>query len=162
MKVKLAYGNTRLSVDVPKDRTTVIEPTHTAGLKDERAAVLVALRDPIGAPPLKGWIKPNDRICISFTDITRATPNHRLIPWLLEHLAHIPRDRITLLNQLGTHRPNTPEELERMLTADVVRNYRVVNHEPENPAALIQFGNSRDGTPASSRDRKSTRLNSSH
>ncbi len=148
MKVKLAYGNTRLSVDVPKDRTTVIEPTHTAGLKDERAAVLVALRDPIGAPPLKGWIKPNDRICISFTDITRATPNHRLIPWLLEHLAHIPRDRITLLNQLGTHRPNTPEELERMLTADVVRNYRVVNHEPENPAALIQFGNSRDGTPA--------------
>src|SRR2546430_2862729 len=51
--------------------------------------------------------KPGNRICISFTDITRATPNERLIPWLLQHLSHIPRYRFTLLNQLGTHRPNT-------------------------------------------------------
>src|SRR5207249_10647603 len=144
MKVKLAYGRGRLSVEVPKDRTTVIEPSHTAGLADERSAVVRALEEPIGTRPLLDWIKPGDRICISFTDITRATPNDRLIPWLLEHLAHIPRERITLLNQLGTHRPNTREELERMLTAEVVRNYRVVNHQPENRAALVQFGHTRD------------------
>jgi nickel-dependent lactate racemase len=53
-----------------------------------------------------------------------------------------------LLNQLGTHRPNTTVELERMLTPAVVQNYRVVNHEPENPAALVQLGTTRDGTPA--------------
>jgi len=40
----------------------------------------------------------------------------------LEHLSHPPRERITLLNQLGTHRPNTREELERMLTREVVRS----------------------------------------
>jgi len=148
MKVKLAYGQSHLPVEVPKDRTTVIEPTHTAGLADERSAVLKALQEPIGSRPLKDWIKPGDRICISFTDITRATPNDRLIPWLLEHLSHLPRESITLLNQLGTHRPNTPEELERMLTPDVVRKYRVINHEPENRAALVQFGTTRDGTPA--------------
>jgi nickel-dependent lactate racemase len=94
------------------------------------------------------WIGREHKICISFTDITRATPNDRLIPWLLEHLAHIPREQITLLNQLGTHRPNTREELERLLTPDVVRNYRVINHEPENPSALVQFGSTRDGAPA--------------
>jgi len=102
----------------------------------------------VGTRPLREWIRPGDRICISFTDITRATPNHRLIPWLLEHISHIPREQITLLNQLGTHRPNTREELERLLTPEVVRNYRVINHEPENPAALVQFGTTRDGTPA--------------
>jgi hypothetical protein len=32
-----------------------------------------------------------------------------------------------------------------MLTADVVRNYRVVNHEPENPAAPVQVGMTRTG-----------------
>src|SRR4051812_32365613 len=148
MKVKLAYGHGHLPIEVPKDRTTVIEPTHTAGLGDERAAVLTALRTPIGTKPLLEWIGRDQKICISFTDITRATPNDRLIPWLLEHLAHVPREQITLLNQLGTHRPNTREELERLLTPEVVRNYRVINHEPENPGALLQFGTTRDGGPA--------------
>jgi nickel-dependent lactate racemase len=35
-----------------------------------------------------------------------------------------------------------------MLTPEVVRDYRVLNHEPENPAAHVQFGTMRDGTPA--------------
>jgi nickel-dependent lactate racemase len=148
MKVNLAYGQGHLSVDLPKDRTTVIAPTHTAGLKDERAAVIRALEKPIGSKPLIELIKPGDQICISFTDITRATPNDRLIPWLLQYLAHVPRENITLLNQLGTHRPNTRAELEKMLTPDVVRDYRVLNHDPENRAAHIQLGTMRDGTPA--------------
>lgn len=148
MKVNLAYGQGHLPVELPDDRTTVIAPTHTPGLADERGAVLAALDQPISARPLREWIKPGDRVCILFTDITRATPNERLIPWLLDYLKDAPREHITLLNQLGTHRPNTTAELERMLTPEVVRNYRVVNHEPENPAALVQLGTTRDGTPA--------------
>jgi lactate racemase len=148
MRVDLAYGQGYLPVEFPKGRTIVIAPSHTPGLPDERGAILRALENPIGARPLKDLIKPTDRVCISFTDITRATPNDRLIPWLLEHLAHVPRENITLLNQLGTHRPNTRAELEKMLTPQVVANYRVINHEPENPAAHVQFGVTHDGTPA--------------
>lgn len=148
MKVNLAYGQGQLSVELPDKRTTVIEPSHTPGLADERGAVIAALQNPIGARPLREWIKPADRVVIGFTDITRATPNHRLIPWLLEFLSFHPRENITLLNSLGTHRPNTRAELEKLLTPEVVRDYRVLNHEPENPAALKQFGTTRDGTPA--------------
>ena len=150
MNVNLAYGQGYLAVDLPKDRTTVIEPTHAHGLPDERAAVLRALEQPIGTPPLRQLIQPGQKILISFTDLTRATPNDRLIPWLLQHLAEmsVPRESITLLNQLGTHRPNTPAELEKMLTPEVVRDYRVLNHEPENPGAHVQLGTTRDGTPA--------------
>src|SRR5881397_1410799 len=90
MKVKLAYGNGHLTVDFPEGRATVIEPSHTAGLSDERAAVFQALDSPTGAKPLRQWINPADRICISFTDLTRATPNERLIPWLLEYLSFVP------------------------------------------------------------------------
>src|SRR5262245_657957 len=115
---------------MPDGRTTIIEPSHIAGLKDERRAVLQALDDPIGARPLRNWIEPGDRVIISFTDITRATPNERLIPWLLAYLGDVPRVQITLINQLGTHRPNTKTELEKMLTPEVVANYRVINHEP--------------------------------
>ncbi|MBM3837393.1 MAG: nickel-dependent lactate racemase [Verrucomicrobia bacterium] len=148
MKVKLAYGQGHLSVELPDRQTTVIEPSHTPGLSDEKAAVLQSLAYPIAARSLREWIKPGDRVCIAFTDITRATPNDRIIPWLLENLAHVPRERITLLNSLGTHRPNTQDELEKLLTPKIARGYSVINHEPENPAALVQFGTTRDGTPA--------------
>lgn len=148
MKVDLAYGQGQLQLDLPDGRTTVIAPSHNPGLPDEKAAVMGALRNPIGTKPLREWIKPTDKICIAFTDITRATPNERIIPWLLEYLREFPRENITLLNQLGTHRPNTKTELEKLLTPEVVANYSVINHEPENPAALKQFGTTRDGTPA--------------
>ena len=150
MKINLAYGQGYLPVELPDAQTTVIEPAHTAGLVDERAAVWAALEHPVGAKRLRDILKPGDKVCITFTDITRATPNHRLIPWLLEYLAQaqVPRANITLLNQLGTHRPNTTAELEKMLTPEVVANYRVLNHEPENPAAHVQLGTMRDGTPA--------------
>jgi nickel-dependent lactate racemase len=148
MNVQLAYGQGYLPVEFPQDRTTIIQPSHVPGMQDERKAVLHALENPISARPLREWIKPGARICILFTDITRATPNDRLIPWLLDYLADVPGDHITLINQLGTHRPNTPAELEKMLTPAVVRNYRVLNHEPENPAALVQLGATRTGAPA--------------
>src|SRR6185369_11228339 len=148
MKINLAYGRGQLSVELPDERTTIIEPSHTPGLADERSAVLGVLDKPISALALKEWIKPGDRICIVFTDITRATPNQRLIPWLLEYLSAVPREQITLLNGLGTHRPNTQAELEDLLTAEVVKSYRVINHEPENPEALVSVGTTHNGRPA--------------
>ncbi|MGZ5545610.1 MAG: lactate racemase domain-containing protein, partial [Limisphaerales bacterium] len=94
MKVKLAYGRGHIAVDLPDDRTTVIEPSHNPALDDEKGAVLAALANPICANPLRDWIKPTDRIVIAFTDLTRATPNHRLIPWLLDYLKFVPRENI--------------------------------------------------------------------
>jgi len=149
MNVKLAYGRGQLTAALPDDRTTVITPSHNPGLPDEKAEVINALRAPVGARPLREILRANHRVCIAFTDLTRATPNERIIPWLLESMdGLVPRENITLLNQLGTHRPNTRAELETMLTPQVVSNYRVLNHEPENPAALVQLGTTRDGTPA--------------
>jgi nickel-dependent lactate racemase len=148
MKVNLAYGQGHLALDLPDDRTTVIAPAHNPGLADEKAAVLAALRQPMSARPLRESIAPGARVCIVFSDLTRPTPNDRLIPWLLEYLDEAPPANITLLNSTGTHRPNTPAELERMLTPGVTGRYRVVNHECEDSAAMAQVGVTRDGTPA--------------
>jgi nickel-dependent lactate racemase len=148
MKVNLAYGQGHLPVELPDDRSTVIEPAYRSGLPHEKAAVLAALTQPIGAPPLGAHLRPGERVCIVFTDLTRATPNDRLIPWLLEHISGVPRENVTLLNGTGTHRPNTRAELERMLTPAVVQNFRVVNHQCEDEAALVQLGAMRDGSPA--------------
>ena len=148
MIAHLAYGESRLPVEFPDDRVTVIEPSYRPGLPKEKEAFIAALRQPIESNPLRARLKPSDKVCILFTDITRATPNERIIPWILEELADHPRENIVLLNQLGTHRPNTEEELKTMLTPEVVENYNVVNHEPENEAALRALGTTSDGTPA--------------
>lgn len=150
MNVSLAYGRGFLEIQLPESQTRVIEPTSVPGLPDEQAALSSALDAPIGAPSLAGQIRPGEPICIVHTDITRATPNDRLIPWLLAYLeaAGARREDITLLNGLGTHRPNTMAELEQMLTPEVVRNYRCINHEPENDAAHVQYGETRAGVPA--------------
>mgnify|MGYP000740094910 CR=1 FL=1 len=147
MKVNLAYGRGYLAVELPDD-ATVLEPRHQPGLPDERAALLEALERPIGARPLREWIAPGQTVCLLFTDLTRATPNHRLIPWLLDYLSFVPPEHITLLNQTGTHRPNTPAELAQMLTPEVVARYRVINHQCDNPAELVAVGTLHDGSPA--------------
>ncbi len=147
MRVHLAYGRNGLDVELPDGRTTVIEPSHVSGLADEGAAFRDALAEPIAAEPLARMIRPGDKICIVHSDITRATPNERIIPWLLGALrqAGARRENITLLNGLGTHRPQTREELERMLTPAVVNSYRCINHEPLNASALVKVGATRRG-----------------
>ncbi|HEX7127721.1 MAG TPA: nickel-dependent lactate racemase [Thermodesulfobacteriota bacterium] len=140
MKVSLAYGRSGLDVDLPDGRTTVIEPAEAPGLPDEKAAVLAALRQPIGAPPLREQVRPTDRVVIVISDITRPTPNERLVPWLLEEIGHVPAEQITILNGTGSHRANTEAELAQMLGRDVVARYRVVNHDAFDPAAHVALG----------------------
>ena len=149
MKVSLAYGRGHLAVEIPGD-ATIIEPAPQRGLPDERAALFAALTKSISADPLSQSIAPGKRICIVHTDITRATPNDRLIPWLLAYLenAGAARENITLLNGTGTHRPNTRAELETMLTPEVVAKYRCVNHLCEDHASHVQFGFTASGAPA--------------
>ena len=148
MRIPLAFGRGVREIECPDSQTTVIEPRDGVPLPDEKAAFFDALENPIASPPLRDCLRRDDRVMISFTDNTRATPNERIIPWLLEALAHHPRDHVVLVNQLGTHRPNTRTELEEMLTPEVVANYEVINHDCENDAELVTVGEMNDGTPA--------------
>jgi lactate racemase len=148
-RVPLAYGRGFLEVDLPRDRTDVIEPVSVPGLKDEKESFLRSLNHPIGSRRLREHLFPNATVCIVFTDITRATPNERIIPWLLEYLIEVvPPSNITLINGTGTHRPNTDAELRRLLTDEVVERYRVLNHQADDPNELVQVGTTRAGGPA--------------
>ena len=53
MKVRLAYGAGGLEVELPDERTTVVEPAYHAGADDEAAVLREALRAPVAGPPLR-------------------------------------------------------------------------------------------------------------
>lgn len=143
----LAYGRSLLPLELPAGRADVIEPRRLPALEDEASAVREALEQPIGAPTLGGKLRPGVRVAVAFTDITRATPNERLIPWLLDYLLEhgVKREDITLLNETGTHRGNSEEELCWMLTPAVARNFRVLNHDCRDLEQLVDLGTNRRG-----------------
>lgn len=148
MRVNLKYGRHGLAVDVP-DWADVVAPIFVPGLPDEEAALLDGLKHPIGSRPLADLVKPGDRVVISHTDITRATPNERILPVLLSELesAGVARRDITLLNSLGTHRRQTPSELRAMLGDDIVDNYRCLQHDGSDDANLVSLGRTNAGNP---------------
>ena len=148
MQTKLAYGRDGLFVNLP-DNTHLIEPRFVAGLTDEPGAIQEALRNPIESAPLAEKVKPGDTVAIVHTDITRATPNDRLLPVLLSELeaAGVNRTDITLLNALGTHRPQTEAELRMMLGDQIVDNYRCLQHDAFDDANLVSMGETSLGHP---------------
>ncbi|MCK4451790.1 MAG: DUF2088 domain-containing protein, partial [Anaerolineae bacterium] len=145
MRVKLAYGREGLWVDLPDRNVTVVNPRFVEGLPDEEAAIIQALRRPLGTPPLREMVKPEDTVAIVFSDITRPTPNDRLLPPLLAELCHVPREQIVLINATGMHRPNTEEELRGMLGNGVVDDYRIVQHEAWDENGMVNLGQTRFG-----------------
>ena len=145
MKVNLAYGRDGLEVELPDDRTTVIEPTFVPGLPDAEGAIITALRNPIGTPPLRRLVTPGQKVAISVCDITRPMPSKTLLPILLGELRHVPREDITVLIATGTHRRNTKAELAEMLGDDVVENYRVINHDGFDNTTFESIGSTASG-----------------
>ncbi|MBF8282453.1 MAG: hypothetical protein HW378_1368 [Anaerolineales bacterium] len=146
--VHLAYGREGLTVELPGPVDVAAAPL-VPGLPDEAAALRAALREPIGSRPLAALVKPGDRVVIAHSDITRATPNDRILPVLLAELeaAGVARPDITLLNALGTHRPQTEAELRGMLGDDVVDNYRCLQHDAFDDENLVSLGVTARGHP---------------
>ncbi len=149
MNVKLSYGRGDLQLSVPGLQADVVEPRHVDGIRDPYAALVAALESPFGVAPLRRQASASDKIAIVFSDITRPTPNSMMIPAILSTLDHVPDENITLINALGLHRPNTKDELIRMLGRDVVGRLNVLNPDPSDPGQLSHVGKTSSGRPIS-------------
>lgn len=147
---RVPYSKTHLEFTLPAGmRATVAESRPVPPLSDPEAAIAEALTRPVGSPPLRELAHPGDRVCIVFTDITRASPDHLLVPAILQELeaAGVRDEDVTLLCGIGMHRPSTPEEKIAKLGREVVARYRVIDNEPRNPEALVDLGVTPGGVP---------------
>ncbi len=143
MRVSLPYGAQRLEIDLG-DRVglvTVLEPVRHAA-----DPVRLALAAPIGSPPLHQIARPGQPVVIVTSDITRPCPSHLMLPPVLDELARagVPDEDITVVLALGTHRPHTPQERERLVGAEVLARVRVIDSDP---ARTVPVGITRRGTP---------------
>jgi nickel-dependent lactate racemase len=147
-QVRLAYGESGLSVDLPAERTTVVEPVYVPGAADQRGVLREALRNPVAGTPLRELARKGQKVAISMCDGTRAQPRHLMIPAVLEELDGIvDLDDVVILVATGTHRGNTEAEIRAMLGDEVVDAVHVLNHDAREPSSLVHLGTHGDGVP---------------
>ncbi len=148
MQVSLAYGRSRLAIDLPDAVTTVVEPTYQPATGDPAGLLREAVRNPVAGKPLREVVRPGQTVAISLCDGTRPQPRSLMIPAVLDELDGIvdPAD-VVLLIATGTHRGNTDAELREMLGDDIVDSVRVVNHDARDSASLVWRGRYGDGVP---------------
>ncbi len=146
----IPYGRGKIDFDLPTGMTAdVLHSSDRPPLADPVHAIAGALAHPIGSPRLQEMARPGNRVCIVFTDATRASPDGLLVPPLLSALAEagVADDDITLLCGVGMHRPSTPEEKVAKLGRDIVVRYRVIDSRPRDAEALVNLGTASTGAP---------------
>jgi nickel-dependent lactate racemase len=148
MIVNLSYGRHGLEINFPES-TVVLRTGYLPGLVNESAAIRSALRNPIKSKPLAEFVNGGEKVVIVHTDITRATPNDRILPVIIHELegAGIQPGDITLLNGLGTHRFQTESELRQMLGDILVDRYRCDQHDARDSKNLVSLGCTSFGNP---------------
>jgi nickel-dependent lactate racemase len=145
VRIRLDYGTDGLEVDLPDERVTVIEPMPKPAVPDARATLRHAIRSPLERAPLQDTVRAGQKVAISVCDITRAQPRIEMLNALFEEMPHVRDEDVTILIATGTHRANTPDELERMLGREILRRYTVINHDSRDASTLARVGTTSTG-----------------
>jgi nickel-dependent lactate racemase len=148
MRVRLAYGESGLDIDVDPAVATVVEPVHHAAAADQAAVLRTALREPVAGPPLRERVRRGQTVAISACDGTRPQPRHLMIPAILAELDGLVRlEDVVILVATGTHRGNSDAELRSMFGDEVVDGVRIVNHDARDAGQLAWMGIFGAGVP---------------
>jgi len=145
-RVDLLYGDGTLPVELPPARVQIITPPCAHPLADEAAACREAFARPIASRPLREILRGVRRLAVVIPDGTRPLPFERLLNWLFEETDAMGCE-CTIVVGTGSHRANTPAELERMLGSRILRERKVINHNAFDAQTLALAGTGYDGHP---------------
>ncbi len=147
MKLEFGFGTGVQCVEVPeKNLIDVLMSNDVPRELMNEEEVVRALEHPIGRPRLRDIVKPGERIAIVTSDITRPCPTYRIMPALLDELyaAGCRAEDIALVFALGSHRRQTPEEMQKLAGERAWREIRCVDSDPDD---CVHIGVTDSGTP---------------
>ncbi|MFQ5711594.1 MAG: nickel-dependent lactate racemase [Candidatus Geothermarchaeales archaeon] len=152
MNFQLKYGKGRVELQVPdKNVLFTLKPRTLPGVKNEAEAITHALREPIGAEPLRDLVDVGAEVALLVSDITRPCPSHKILPPLITELnrAGVSDDHITVFFATGMHRKHTRWEIERLVGSEMFERLRVVDHDSRDERIHRYLGKTRRGTEVS-------------
>ncbi len=141
MRATLSYGSRRLEVEVSDDALVAVRRAPQAPpLIDPAAAVAAALEQPLGFPPLRRALTPDDLIAVVVDEQLPQLP--RLLPPILEHLtqAGVTPEAITLLSAPSSEPHDWVDDLP-----DEFDDVRVEVHDPADRKRLAYLATTKQG-----------------
>jgi len=146
----MRYGDGEVSFPLPGGRkVTTLSAKPFPPIDDLPAAFHRAITDEcVDSPPLSALLTAGDSVTLVISDITRFWMRQDMIVRLLMDLFErigIPDERVTILVAVGTHRKQSEEEMRRIVSPDVYRRVRVMNHDCD-AEDLAYVGTTRRGT----------------
>lgn len=149
VKVTLPYGHEQIELAIGRENLIgVYSPQDVNPVADVKEEVIRAINSPIGTKPLRELAKGAQKVVIVADDNTRLTPTRQIVPVLLDEInaAGVKDEKITIIIALGTHRFMTEEEIVEKFGEDICRRITIKNHDFKNPEALIDLGDTPNGT----------------
>ncbi len=145
---RLAYGRQGLQVQLPDD-ATVVAPSRQSAHPAPLAAVRHALAHPCGQPPLGALLQPQSKVTVVHCDGTRPMPAPLILEALAELFAQaqLPDENVTLLNALGSHRENTPAELQAIVGEKALARFQSVQSVATDRESMRLVGHLHTGVP---------------
>jgi len=118
-----------VSID-DKNILNVYEPTPVEPLQDVEAAVLDALRNPIGTRPLGQLARGKKNVALVVDTWHRATPAFQLLPPIISELRDngVRKEHIKLVMAHGIHSP-VSSDITRIKLGRFYDEYEVVEHQ---------------------------------
>ncbi len=146
IEIRLPYGESFKTIYIPeKNLVGVLETRQHPSLESEQEAIHYSLLKPTGSASLIERVNENDKVVVIVTDNTRACPEDRILPPLLQELEKkIPMENITIIFALGLHPPLNRSQMEKKLGKKIIENYRVLNHDVND---CVYLGTTIRGTP---------------
>jgi nickel-dependent lactate racemase len=146
--IELPYIEGRmLSFRVPEGTHAVVyKPSPPQAVETPDTLVNRALDNPLESLRLEDKVGAGDRVLIICDDMTRPTPTHVLMPYVLDRLNHAgvaDRD-IQILFAQGTHRPMVENEMRAKVGDEVFQRVACYNHDAFDASQLTYLGKSED------------------
>jgi lactate racemase len=158
VREQLVFGDGWIEAELPDD-AQFVSPGISLPLppaEDLDVAVREAVERPLDSPPLAELARGAGRVTVAFDDPTvpcYAPLWGTALPVVLEELEKggVRRERITLLCANALHRQFTYNELAKLLSDNIVKEFasegRLLCHDAEDPEGLEHLGDTKLGEP---------------
>jgi nickel-dependent lactate racemase len=146
--INLRFGSQVKTIEIPKKNLLgILYPNELPGVANDQEEIRRALKNPIESEPLNRLVKPNNKIAIMVSDITRPSPSKKLLPPIIEELTRsgVPDDNITIVFGMGIHRNHTEAEKRELVGEEVYRRFHCV--DSTDCDHYISYGTTVQGTP---------------
>lgn len=144
---KYGHGTVDFSLDPALVQDELLVNKFPA-LKDPQAAVLEAIRNPIGSKPLREIVKPGQTVAFIVNDPTRVARSYVFLPVLLDELnsVGVKDSDMRIVFALGTHRPMTKAEMVEEVGEVVAARVKMYNPDYKDESTIKYFGTTSRGT----------------